>query len=406
MSTMACSPLGSFMNRSRGDLLAVHRHVFQREPLEFFRHGGLGGVFKSAILQPDVGNGSVLVAANQPRVGALANLQIQHFDVAHYRSERPLGAFLVGEIDFDGRGRHLSALHVAHVDVLDYAAAHGVVLEAQNAVQVRTVHPAILGKHVADVARAFAAHGDAAVAVLHGAVLHDEVLAGRVQAAAIGIASALDGDAIVAGIEGAAVDQHIDGGFGVATIVVRAVAGHGDVAHGDVLAQHRVHFIHRRVDDGEVLDLHVGATVGLHEHGPQIAAVAELALPDWYTLLRHLAQRGAGLALILAVRPSLSGPRPPVLAVRLTIQGAPAGDGDILLVERVNEGRVVHALQPLKAREHDGVELRIGVEPDGGAFADHQIDVALEVDGAGQTDALGDHHAPAAGAIGFLDGLT
>src|ERR1017187_6450697 len=180
---------------------------------------------------------------------------------------------------------------------------------------MRAVHPAILGKHVADVAGAFAAHGDAAVAVLHGAVLHDEVLAGRVQAAAIGIAPALDGDAIVAGIEGAAVDQHIDGGFGVAAIVVRAVAGDGDVAHGDVLAQYRVHLIHRRVDDGDVLDLHVGATVGLYEHRPQIAAVAELAVRDGHTLLRHVAQGGAGLALILAVRPSLSGPRPPVLGV-------------------------------------------------------------------------------------------
>src|ERR1035437_9643505 len=70
------------------------------------------------------------------------------------------------------------------------------------------VHLAILREHVADVAGTFAAHGDAAVAVLHDAVLHDEVLAWRVQAAAVGVAPALDGDAIVAGIEGAAVDQH------------------------------------------------------------------------------------------------------------------------------------------------------------------------------------------------------
>src|ERR1035441_815671 len=95
MSTMACSPLGSFMNRSRGHLLPVHRHVFQREPLDVFRHGGLSGVFKSAILQPDVGNGGVLEAANRPRIGALADLQIHYFDVAHYRRERPPGASLV-----------------------------------------------------------------------------------------------------------------------------------------------------------------------------------------------------------------------------------------------------------------------------------------------------------------------
>ena len=86
------------MNRLRGNFLAVHRHVFQREPLDVFRHGGLGGIFKSAILQPDVGNGSVLEAANRPRVGALLDLQIHYFDIAHYRSEWPLLAFFVIEI--------------------------------------------------------------------------------------------------------------------------------------------------------------------------------------------------------------------------------------------------------------------------------------------------------------------
>src|SRR5450756_360052 len=391
---------------SNRNSLPVHRHVFQRQPRDVLRHRGLRGVFKGAILQPDVGNWSVLETAQRPRVGALLDLQIHHFDIAHHRSERPLLAFLVVEFDVDGGCRHPAALHVAHVDMLDHAAAHGVVLEAQHAVQVRAVHLAILREHVADIARAFAAHGDATVAVLHDAVLHDEVLARHMQSAAIGVAPALDGDAIVAGIEGAAVDQHVDARFGVAAVVVGTVTGDGHVAHRDVLAEHRVHFIHRRVDDGDVLNLHVGAAVGLHEHGPQPGAVAELALRDGCTLLDHLGQGGAGLGLILVVRPSLSGPRPPVLGVRLAVQSAAAGDPDILLVQRVNEGRVVHALHPLKAREHDGVQRRVGVEPDGRALLDHQVDAALEVDGAGQADALPDHHAPAARTVGFLDGLA
>src|SRR5450756_985120 len=391
---------------SNRNSLPVHRHVFQRQPRDVLRHRGLRGVFKGAILQPDVGNWSVLETAQRPRVGALLDVQVHYFDIAHHRSERPLGALLVIEIDVDGGCRHLAALHVAHVDVLDHAAADRVVLEAQHAVQVRAVHLAILREHVADVAGAFAAHGDTTVAVLHDAVLHDEVLAGRGHSTAIGVAPALDGDAIVAGIEGAAVDQYVDARFGVAAIVVGTVAGDGHVAHRDVLAEHRVHFIHRRVDDGDVLNLHVGATVGLHEHGPQVAAVAEYSFRDGCPLLPHLAQGGPGLGLILVVRPSLSGPRPPVLGVRLAVQGAAAGDPDILLVQRVNEGRVVHALQPLKAREHDGVELRVGVEPDGRALLHHQVHVALEVDGAGQADALSDHHVAAARTVGFLDGMA
>src|SRR5262249_39111666 len=137
---------------------------------------------------------------------------------------------LIVEVDVDRGARHLPDLHIAHVHVLDHAAADGVGLEAQHAIQVGAVHGAFLGEYVADIARALTPHRYAAVPVFHGAVAHHDVLAGRVQTAPVRVAAALDRDAIVARVERAAFDQHIDAGFGVAAIVVRAVAGDGHVA--------------------------------------------------------------------------------------------------------------------------------------------------------------------------------
>src|SRR5207248_1749020 len=139
--------------------------------------------------------------------------------------------------------RHLPHLHVAHVDMLDDAAAHRIVLEAQHTVQIRAVHAALLREHVADSTGAFAAEGHAAVPILHLTVLHHDVFAGCVQPTPVGIASALDGDAVVAGVEDAAIDQHVDAGFGVATVIVRAVAGDGHAADRHIFAEDRMHLI-------------------------------------------------------------------------------------------------------------------------------------------------------------------
>src|ERR1039458_4248444 len=78
------------------------RDIFQGEALDVLRDRGLRGVFKGAILQADVADGSVLETAQGPGVGALFDFQIHHFDIADHRSERPLSAFFVVEIDFDG----------------------------------------------------------------------------------------------------------------------------------------------------------------------------------------------------------------------------------------------------------------------------------------------------------------
>src|SRR5690606_13784584 len=102
-----------------------------------------------------------------------------------------------------GGAGHLADRHVADMDVGQSAAAHGVVLEADGGGQPGAVHAAILDKDLADAAADLAAQGHAAVAVHHHTAGDDDVLAGLVDAPAIGIAARFDGDAVVARIEDA-----------------------------------------------------------------------------------------------------------------------------------------------------------------------------------------------------------
>src|SRR5262249_57713521 len=101
--------------------------------------------------------------------------------------------------DFAGRA-------VAEGDGLDRPAALGVRLEAEHAIEPGAVHSAALDEDVSRAARDLAADDDAAVAVLHLAVAHDDVLDRRVDAAAVGVSSRLERDAVVAGVEAAALD--------------------------------------------------------------------------------------------------------------------------------------------------------------------------------------------------------
>ena len=93
---------------------------------------------------------------------------------------------------------------------------------------------------------------------------------GVLHAAAVVVAARLDRDAVVAGVERAALDQHVAARLGIAAVVVRPVAADRDVAHRDVLAQHRMDLPHRRVDDRHALDEHVAAAIRLDEVRPQL----------------------------------------------------------------------------------------------------------------------------------------
>src|SRR6185369_4505934 len=81
-------------------------------------------------------------------------------------------------------------------------------------------------------------------------------------------------------------------------------------------------------------------------------------------------------------------PWPPGFVAALAVECALARDRDVLLFEGVDERRVVEELDTFPAREDDGqVVFWILAELDRRAFRDFEIDVALQVNGAGQVRA-------------------
>src|SRR5262249_26818483 len=117
--------------------------------------------------------------------------------------------------------------------------------EPQHAIQPRTVHAAALGEDVARAAGDLAADHHAAVAVAHLALADDDVLDRGMEPPPVFIASRFQRDAVVAGVEGAALDEDVAARFGIAAVVVRPVAADRDAAHDHVPAQDRIDFPHR-----------------------------------------------------------------------------------------------------------------------------------------------------------------
>src|SRR5439155_8530715 len=124
-----------------------------------------------------------------------------HEHVAHHGYERPAFARFVAQIDFDRCQLHVADLDVAHEDILDEATAHGIRLQAQTALELGAVETALLCENVSRAARDFAPDRDAAVTGLHLTTADDDVFDRNIQAPAVRIASRLQGDAIVAGVE-------------------------------------------------------------------------------------------------------------------------------------------------------------------------------------------------------------
>ncbi len=148
---------------------------------------------------------------------------------------------LIVEIDFQHRFAALSHGDVACIDVFYHSTAAGVGLYANHTLQVGTVHLVVLGKHVAASARYFTANHYAAVTVLHLTVAYDDVFARLVPQATVVVASALYGNAVVAGVEEAVLDEHTVARFGVATVAVGTVVVDVYAANGDVLRQQGVY---------------------------------------------------------------------------------------------------------------------------------------------------------------------
>ena len=98
---------------------------------------------------------------------------------------------------------------VTHEDILHFSTSFGIGLYADDAVEVGTVHGAVLHPHIAHAACDFAAHSHAGVSVLHRAVTHYYVFARDIPAATILVTTRFYSDAVIAGVKVAAVNKHI-----------------------------------------------------------------------------------------------------------------------------------------------------------------------------------------------------
>ena len=147
---------------------------------------------KGAVLYVDVVDiVRILQAVEQYAVLGLLACDILHIDVAYRRYESALGllAWLIHEVDAQHSLAASSHLNVTHEDILRYAAATGVGLDAQHAVKVRGVHLTVLGKDVLHACRNLRTEHHATVAVLHCAASYDDVLRWHVVLASVGITS-------------------------------------------------------------------------------------------------------------------------------------------------------------------------------------------------------------------------
>src|SRR5215216_903217 len=121
--------------------------------------------------------------------------------------------------------------------------------------------------------------------------------------------------------------------------------------------------------------------------------LAKNAFPHRYAFLRHREQRGSiGSLVAHAFLPAVREapiPWPPVFVITLSIERAFARDRDVLLFEGVDKRRVVEQLDAFPTREDDGhVVFRVLAELDRRPFRYFEIDIALQVNGAGEIRAL------------------
>ena len=275
---------------------------------------------------------------------------------------------LVVEVDLDDGLAALSHLDVAQVDVLNDAASAAVGLDAQYAVQVGRVHHAVVGVDILAAARDFRAYHHAAVPVVHGAPPYDDILRGHVPFSSVAVASALDGNAVVAGAEEAVLYEHTVAALRVAAVAVGAFADYFHAAHGDVGGVQGMDGPEGRLQQGDILQQDALTPVEADQlraetvfrakdalrvssalfiiHGYAVFAISQQAWPGFQLLADQA---------LLPSEPLYAYPVPPGIVASAAVDGSLAGDGDVVGLEGVDARREVKTFQSLPRGLDDGV---------------------------------------------------
>src|SRR5438105_3792940 len=146
-----------------------------------------------------------------------------------------------------------------------------------------------------------------------------------------------------------------------------------------------MNFPHWRIDNVNAFDENIARAIRLNEVRPQIFTFAEDSILHGnaaFAKIEQFANTGARRSFSTFFAP---GPRPPVLIRSGAIERTSARDCDVLLLEGVDERRVVHALCTFETRVNDGqVFLWIGAEFERRTFRDVAIDVDSQITSAGR----------------------
>ena len=177
------------------------------------------------------------------------------------------------------------------------------------------------------------------------AVADLDVSAGAIDAPAILIQTGIDCDAVVAGGEGAILDQDIFAGIRVKTVCVRTLRQNSKIAGSDIRAVDRVNRPLGSVCDREIAqdqimtvdELHKGRAQGIHfgRKDSVFWCNSPTFRPD---------QPVSGILLELL-------PVPPCASV--SIKGSRTGDRDVFTVLCIDQRRIVETFNTLPAGKDD-----------------------------------------------------
>ena len=234
------------------------------------------------------------------------------------------------------------------------------------------------------------------------------------------VAAGLDHDAVVARVEEAVGDADVAGGVDVDAVTVGALALGGglalgiggdeaDAAHDDIVAVDGVEHPHGGLEEGDVGDEDVFAMIETDEgRAEELGGLGEVGGGEFFAGFDAVvkgAPRGLVGGGVLAgggFAAAGVGAPPPVPA--LAVEGAAAGDGDVVFALGVDEGGVGEDVGAFPARGDEGGIGGVAAVEEFGPGLEVERLVALGHDGAGEVFAGGEKNGAAAGVGAGGDG--
>ena len=254
------------------------------------------------------------------------------------------------------------------------------------------------------------------MAVVHGAVADNQVLARDAMPAAVRVLAGLDADGVVSDIETGSGEQHILTGVDIDPVPVGGIMRVTDryIFDGDMFAVERVQVPARRILERDAFQQNPLAISQAHQHrtqegldfllvqggirvveraggGPGLG-ITRIRIPDTAVFGEHAAPFQDFLPQVV---PDLAAFHfPPVFAA--AVDDARPGNGDIRCSLRMDGREATAYVQAFEIGVDDGIQGLVRVKDNDGILVQVQADMAFEADRACAPDACGDLQRTAA----------